>query len=67
MRIFLFILAVYWLIPAAVMGQVCDPLPPPAGNIVNVNTIDELVNAINGANSGDTILLADGTYNLNGT
>ena len=66
MRIFLFILAVYWLIPAAVMGQVCDPLPPPSGNIVNVDTVDQLVEAINKANSGDTILLADGSYNLSG-
>jgi len=66
MKIFLFILATYWLIPAVAIGQVCEPLPPPTGNIVNVDTTSQLENAINTASSGDTILLADGTYNLNG-
>jgi hypothetical protein len=43
----------------------CAPLPPPSGNIVNVSTVPELQNAVNTANPGDTILVADGTYNLN--
>lgn len=45
----------------------CDPLPPPSGNIVNVNTVSALQSAVNSANPGDTILVADGTYHLNGT
>ncbi len=66
MKIFFFILTVYLLIPAAALGQACEPLPPPTGNIVDVDTTNELVYGIVNANPGDTILVADGTYNLNG-
>ena len=66
MKIFLLILTVYFLIPAAVLGQACEPLAPPTGNIVDVDTTNELVYGIANANPGDTILVADGTYNLNG-
>ncbi len=44
----------------------CTPLPPSAGRTVNVNTVAGLVLAVNSAQPGDVILLADGTYNLNG-
>jgi hypothetical protein len=52
-------------VPLIDPGQ-CGPLPPPSGNIVNVATVGELQNAVNTANPGDTILVTDGTYNLNG-
>ena len=42
------------------------PLPAPSGNLVNVSTVNQLRNAVNSANPGDTILVADGTYNLDG-
>jgi hypothetical protein len=44
----------------------CDPLPMPAGNIVDVTPAQagELGNIVLGAQSGDVIRLADGTYNV---
>lgn len=42
----------------------CPPLDPPAGPTVTVATVAELVNAVNTATAGDTILVAPGTYNL---
>lgn len=47
-------------------ADLCPPLSAPTGNIVNVSTVSELQNAVNTVSSGDTILIADGTYNLNG-
>lgn len=44
----------------------CPPLPPPGGTVVNVSTVQGLVNAVNNASSGVTILVADGVYALNG-
>jgi hypothetical protein len=44
----------------------CTPLPPPSGNVVHVSTVAELQNAVNNSLSGTTILLADGTYHLDG-
>ena len=44
----------------------CPPLPPPAGTIVSVSGVAQLEDAVNAATSGTTILVADGTYNLNG-
>jgi len=44
----------------------CPALPAPTGNIVNVDTVAELVDAVNGAAAGTTIMVADGTYNLDG-
>ena len=46
--------------------DLCPPLGPPAGNTVTVDTVTELQNAVNGAASGDTILVTDGVYNLDG-
>ena len=42
----------------------CAPLPATGGRIVNVFTEDQLWMAVNTAQPGDTILLADGTYHL---
>ncbi len=47
-------------------SSLCPPLPSPTGNIVNVSTVSQLENAVNTATSGTTILVADGTYNLDG-
>jgi len=44
----------------------CPPLPPPTGNIVNVSNVSQLQDAVNIATPGDVILIADGTYNLDG-
>ena len=44
----------------------CQPLPPASGATVSVATVAELENAVNTAVSGQTILIADGVYNLNG-
>ena len=46
----------------------CDPLLPASGNIITANssqasTLGTLVSSLN---AGDTLLLEDGTYNLNG-
>jgi hypothetical protein len=47
-------------------ASLCPALPPPTGNTVNVSTVAQLENAVNAATSGTTILVADGTYNLDG-
>lgn len=44
----------------------CPPLPPPAGSFVVVGTVSELVQAVNNATPGLTILLSDGIYALDG-
>jgi hypothetical protein len=46
----------------------CPALPPPTGNIIDVDTSQaaQLDNIVAGAKAGDTISLADGTYDLNG-
>jgi hypothetical protein len=49
---------------ASVAQDHCPPLSEPTGNIVNVSSEAELWSAVNSAQEGDTILLADGTYNL---
>jgi hypothetical protein len=55
-------------LPAALAQSegACPPLPPPTGNVVNVSSVAELENAVNGATPGTTILVGDGTYHLNG-
>jgi len=52
--------------PPQAASSHCAPLPPPTGTSVTVSTVTELQNAVNSAASGDTILVADGTYNLDG-
>ncbi|MEM8862790.1 MAG: choice-of-anchor Q domain-containing protein [Chloroflexota bacterium] len=46
--------------------NLCAPLAAPTGTIVNVSTVTELQNAVNSAAPNTTILIADGTYELNG-
>ncbi|MBN1875308.1 MAG: DUF11 domain-containing protein [Anaerolineae bacterium] len=52
--------------PLAPTADFCPALPAPTGTIVNVATVAELENAVNNATSGATILIADGTYALDG-
>jgi hypothetical protein len=42
----------------------CPALPAPTGATVTVSTEEALVNEVNSAASGTTILIADGTYHL---
>ncbi|THB74037.1 MAG: hypothetical protein D3926_22740 [Desulfobacteraceae bacterium] len=55
------------LLSAAICFADCPALPAPTGNTVTVDTVTEIWNAVNTAVSGDTILIADGTYNLGAT
>jgi hypothetical protein len=48
-------------------GAPCPPLPAPSDPIVHASSVNELWNAVNGATPGTTILVADGTYDLDGT
>jgi hypothetical protein len=50
-------------------GPDCGPLPPPAGNTIEVGPeqAGELTGIVAAAGEGDTILFADGTYLLGGT
>jgi hypothetical protein len=49
-------------------SSACSPLPPPTGNVIHVAPADtgNLANIVASAHTGDTILLAAGTYALNG-
>lgn len=44
----------------------CPPLPRPTGDTVTVDTVESLRSAVDGAVPGQTILVADGTYDLDG-
>ncbi|HTL31790.1 MAG TPA: hypothetical protein VL326_01630 [Kofleriaceae bacterium] len=50
----------------AIGATSCDPLPMPSGNIIDVTPADaaNLGNIVLGAQAGDVIRLADGTYNV---
>lgn len=54
--------------PAAAAPSVgsphCQPLPPPVGTVVNVDTVPELQSAVANLTSNTTILIADGVYTL---
>ena len=50
----------------AVGNSVCPPLPPPSETIIKVTTVEQLRHAVSNATLGATILVAEGTYNLNG-
>jgi uncharacterized repeat protein (TIGR01451 family) len=49
-------------------GAFCPALPPPTGDVIDVYPAQasQLRSIVLNASSGDTILLHDGTYNLNG-
>ena len=51
--------------PLAAGGSVCPPLAPPGGTIIKVATVAQLQHAVSNASPGTTILVAEGTYNLN--
>ncbi len=61
--------------PIPVITPTPTPTPTPSGNVISVSTISQLNSAIANAQPGDSIELADGTYNgtinalsgLNGT
>lgn len=64
-------IVVLWVLaaaPVAVPQPGCAPLPPPAGEVIDVDptAADELRAIVAGAASGTTILLADGFYDLAG-
>jgi hypothetical protein len=46
--------------------DLCPSLPGPTGRVVSVSSVAGLVDAVNGALAGDTVSIADGTYNLDG-
>ncbi len=50
----------------AANAALCPPLPPPDGPVITVSTVAELESAVNNASPGETILLNDGTYPLDG-
>ena len=41
----------------------CPALPPPTGSIIEAASVQEILNAVAGADEGDTIMIANGTYN----
>lgn len=49
-------------------SSLCDPLPAPEGRVIAVTPAQagQLATIANGADAGDTIVLADGTYALDG-
>jgi hypothetical protein len=56
--------------PLAAPAQIRDrlpPLPPPSGRVVRVSTESALQSAVSNLASGETILLAPGTYKLTKT
>jgi hypothetical protein len=43
------------------------PLPPPTGTIINVSNVFQLQDAVNNLQSGQTVMIAPGFYDLTGT
>jgi hypothetical protein len=62
------VLALCLLANAAHAAELCPALPPPAGNVIDITPAQagQLAAIVAGAQSGDTIRLADGTYALDG-
>jgi Right handed beta helix region len=50
--------------PVPVWWPKAPPLPPPQGQVIEVRTVDQLLEAVDGVNPGGTILVADGQYRL---
>ena len=50
----------------AVATDFCPPLPPPTGNIININNQTDLIDQATNAPAGSTLLIAPGTYNMSG-
>jgi hypothetical protein len=58
-----------WVGAAAPHGpnpMLCPPLDPATGPVTTVSSVDELQDAVNNAGPGETILVTDGVYDLNG-
>lgn len=53
--------------PAWAPWDHAPPLPKPAGRVIGVKTAGELAAAVGAMQSGDTVLIAPGTYQLAGT
>jgi hypothetical protein len=68
-RAIILLLSMLWiqLIPPRLAQEYCPALPAPGGPTVLVDSIAELVGAVNSATSGTTILVADGVYPLDGS
>jgi hypothetical protein len=64
MRIIIIILTLTALLQSQFFLDNIPPLPAPSGDIVNVSTAAELNQAILDAQAGQTILIADGTYEM---
>jgi hypothetical protein len=70
MKLFFSLSTLLWLplltaeIPIPEWFPVAPPLPPPSGQVLRVETPTELLEAIDRVESGGTILLADGQYQL---
>jgi hypothetical protein len=45
-------------------SSACDPLPPPAGEVIDVAPGEDLAAALANAPAGATVQLADGTYDI---
>jgi hypothetical protein len=56
-----------WLLVLAGPHDSAPKLPPPAGSVVNVGTVDELERACRALRSGTTLLIKPGTYKLRNT
>jgi hypothetical protein len=58
-----------WLVgasQASPASSLCAPLPAPTGAVIEVSSVTSLVNAVNSAVAGTTILVDNGNYALNG-
>jgi hypothetical protein len=56
----------HYALAASMADRRCAPLPGPSGTVVHVASVSELENAVNNAVPDSTILVADGTYKLDG-
>lgn len=57
-----------WMLAPSARADFCPPLPPPAGNVIDVTPAQagQLAGIVASAGSGATIRLGDGTYLLDG-
>ncbi len=53
--------------PSFPNNQPAPSLPPPTGTVINVSTVSQLQSAVANLKSGQTIMIAAGTYKLSGT
>jgi hypothetical protein len=67
-RAVILLLTMVWMqfMPSRLAQDYCPALPVPGGPTILVDSVPELVAAVNSAASGTTILVADGVYPLDG-